>query len=154
MENKSLKFLKHKQKAHFKEHGAYATDDIQISAWIEEYHDDCVMSKALNDTVLDNAGEEVMLRKLWLKVINQRLEVEGIANSFDVTNFANDIIASYRMTFIDYIPPQPYEPPMPAPQNNAPLGVNVGLASNARVLNTQADRTYAWMLDDAPEDTL
>jgi len=130
MGNKSLKYLKAKQKAYFKEHGVYATDDIKISAWIEEYHNDCVMAKALNDTVLDNASEEMMLRKLWLKIIKHRLGVGGINNAFDVTHFAEAAINSYRMMFINYIPPMPYEPPLvvnnpvniPIDRNTARLG--------------------------------
>jgi len=135
-ENKSLKYLKNKQSAYFKEHGVYATDDIQISKWMEEYHGDCVMEKALNDTVLGNANEELMLRKLWLKVINQRLNVEGLISSYEVTNFANDIIMSYRTMFIDYIPPQPYEPPIPTPARNID------------------GEGYAWDLDERPEDPI
>jgi len=142
--SKSLKYLKSKQKAYFKEHNAYATDDIQISTWMEEYHDDCVMEKALNDTVLGNAGEEVMLRKLWLKVINQRLGVDGVMNSFDVTNFADGIIASYRGTFVDYIPPVPYEPP--------PMVVNNPVPIDRNERNFTEGGVREWGFDD--EDTL
>ena len=116
MSEKAKKFLENKQKGYFKEFEIYATDDTLISEWIEEYHQNCVMEDTLNDAVLGTANEDDMLRKLWLDIINRKLDDAN--TSFDVTTFANDIIMSYRMTFIDYVqppPPMPYIPPPPPP---------------------------------------
>ena len=114
MSKESLKFLQNKQKAYLKEHKVYATDDTLISEWIDEYHENCVMSDAINDKVLGNANEDIMLRKLWMSIVKTRLASTGNNkhpySSYEVGGFANDIITNYRDIFINYIEPQPYEP--------------------------------------------
>jgi len=136
MKDKSLKFLKNKQKAYFKEHKVNATDDILISSWMEEYHEECVLENALTDSVLDVADEDVMLRKLWLNTIAKATKSALIKhknsdtyniNSFEITNLANDIVTAYRMTFIDYVAPPPiYYPPPPQAYSgdDAPIDAN------------------------------
>lgn len=112
--NTTLKFLKQKQKAHLKEHKEYATDDITISQWMDEYHENCVMDNALNNAVLGSANDEFTLRKLWMDIVNKRMEIADIkTTSFEVSGFADSVVMSYRGTFIDYVQPLPPEPYIP-----------------------------------------